>query len=221
MAPQAPLALLSHTAAAASQAVAAPRASAAARPAVPRAAAVPRSARRPACAAAAAAAVQAPAAARERAQLPSRRAFLNGALKVSVASASLLSSIDDIAEAAPMHRSLSAAALAADAVHSPRAAAAGSLERSAAREFDHASMLSLPLKPFGGALSGGSAPASLAAAPSPVHQVCACYPAGPAPALAPPPLHAAACAAQSTAPDQRRCPLPSPAAAAVCRHGPG
>ncbi|KAI7838462.1 hypothetical protein COHA_007725 [Chlorella ohadii] len=165
-----PLATLSHTAAAtASQAVAARKHPAAASQAVRAAVQLPRRARSAACAAAAAP-LAAPCAAADRAALPSRRAFLNGALKVSVASASLLSSIEDIAEAAPMHRSLSAAALAADAVHSPRAAAAGSLERSAAREFDHASMLPLPLKPFGGGLSGGSAPASLAAAPSPVHQ---------------------------------------------------
>ncbi len=216
-----PLATLSHTAAAtASQAIAARKHPAAASQAVRAAVQLPRRARSSTCAAAAAPSAATHAAA-DRAALPSRRAFLSGALKVSVASASLLSSIDDIAEAAPMHRSLSAAALAADAVHSPRAAAAGSLERSAAREFDHASMLPLPLKPFSGALSGGSAPASLAAAPTPAHQVCARCPADPAPALAPTRLHPAACAAQSTAPDQRRCPLPFPAAAAVCHHSPG
>lgn len=213
-----PLALASHTASTASRAVAARRQPAAASPAPQKAAALPRRPRKPTCAAAAAAAATAaPAAAADRAALPSRRAFLNGALKVSVASVSLLGSIDDLAEAAPMHRSLSSAALAADAVHSPRAAAAGSLERSAAREFDHIGMLPLPLKPFGGAISGSSAPASLETAP----QVCAC--SGMTPAHSPSRnAHATRSACHANAgPYQCRCPPASSAAGAVYHRSPG
>lgn len=208
-----PLALASHTASTASRAVAARRQPAAASQEPRQVAALPRRPRKPTCAAAAAAA---PAAASDRAALPSRRAFLNGALKVSVASVSLLGSIDDLAEAAPMHRSLSSAALAADAVHSPRAAAAGSMERRAAREFD-AGMLPLPLKPFGSAMSGSSDPASLEA----THQVCACSCMTPAPSPSCNAYATRSVCHANTGPDQCHCPPASSAAGAVCHRSPG
>ena len=205
--PMAPLATLRT----ASQAVAAPSASATARRAPARAIAAPRRPRAHTAAAANDDDQAWPAAAASgRAQLPTRRAFLNGALKVSIAGASMLSSMDDMVPAAPLPRSLSSAALAADAaVHTPRAASAGA--QAAAHEFEHASVLPVPLKPFGG-------PASLAAAPTPLHQVNACCCSGPvsSPASALAHSHPMPCVLQHLTSAAAR-----PPSAAVHRRPPG
>ncbi|PRW34064.1 putative beta-D-xylosidase 7 [Chlorella sorokiniana] len=129
-----PLALLARPAAACHPAPAA-RAPDAASPVQPQRVAVPRRRRfRHAAVAAAAPATSAAAAAR-----PSRRELLAGALRFGAAGVSLMASVDDVAEVAALPRSLSSAL-----PQSPRAA--GSLERSAAREFEvH---MPLPLKPI-------------------------------------------------------------------------
>ncbi len=136
-----PLALLAHPAAATTQAAAAARAPDAAPAAQPQRVAVPRRRRfHHAAAAAAAPATTAAAAAR-----PSRRELLAGALRFGAAGVSLMASVDDVAEVATLPRSLSSAAATA-LPQSPRSAGAGTLERSAAREFElH---MPLPLKPI-------------------------------------------------------------------------
>ena len=135
----APLALRAHAAACRTSAAA--RAPDAAPLAQPQRVTAPRKRRFRHAATAAAAAAAAPLA--TTAPRPSRRELLAGALRFGAAGVSLMASVDDVADVAALPHSLSSAAQAA-LPQSPRAA--GTLERSAAREFElH---MPLPLKPI-------------------------------------------------------------------------